>query len=156
MEYITLNYEDLENLNFLAEDVLHELRFNYYFYNDDGDCIKYDNSENKDILLEKNIQLLNDEKHYLEFRNNKELKKISFAEAVKISHKELIDKYLGRYLAKARGIMRKGSFPLTLMKVSNDISDEYLNNLFALRFKENLKLWTKYWEIERNENGKVD
>ncbi len=68
-----------------------------------------------------------------------------------MTHQEIIDKFLKPYLNKARNMMRKGSYDFTPLKVSDDISAEYLDNLFALRYKENLKLWTIQFDDEKED-----
>ncbi len=45
MEYTILTLNDLEDLNFLAEDVLHEIRFNGYRYTEDGEYIQFSPEE---------------------------------------------------------------------------------------------------------------
>ena len=142
MKYKVLTLNDLEDLNFLAEDVLHELRFHPYMYTDDGDYNSHYDAKERMELQELLIDEVKQSRFPLEFRNNKMLEQISFEEAVHMSHQKIIENFLKDYLQKFRGVMRKGSFPLTPFVVSEEITDNYLDNLFALRYKENLKLWT--------------
>jgi len=55
------------------------------------------------------------------------------------------EKYLKNVLSKARNIMRKGTM-VFLYEVSAEIPDSYLDDLLALRWRENLKLWAIQWE----------
>ena len=159
MNFKTLYIEDLEDLNYLAEEVLHDIRFHGYLYNDDGKDIS-DTCRCKPELLEEHMKLIENSQFPLEFRNNKELMKLSFEDAFELTHKQIIDKYLKPYLSKFRGMMRNGEHLRALMIVDESVSDEYLDNLFALRWKENLKLWCKYYEedkiMDRNPSFEVE
>ena len=51
-----------------------------------------------------------------------------------------------------RGILRKDTSAFgDLFVVSDEVPDDYLDDLIALRWRENLKLWTIQWDKEKND-----
>ncbi len=148
-----LGPNDIEDLNFLAEEVLIRLRYDGYQYDDEGNDIYPPSGD--DAKREERMKAFmawvekmeND--HPLEFRGNRELQKITFTEAIEMSFDEIKEKYLKDYLSMMRGIMRKDTMYIGLV-ADEDISDEYLDNLMAHRYKENLKLWTMQWGIDND------
>lgn len=148
MQQKILGLHDIEDLSYLAEEVLQEIRFNGYRYDDEGNTIFSSMSEEE--ITSKCVEFLEDSKNnYLEFRDNEVLKKISFSEAFEMELSEIKDKYLKNILKKARGIMRKASLPISMLFL-DEIDDEYLDNLLAIRWRENLKLWIIHWSFEEN------
>ncbi len=148
-----LGLNDIEDLNFLAEEVLINLRFEGYRYDDDGNDLYpplSDDEKRKERVkaMESWIEKM-ENNHPLEFRGNRELQKITFTEAIEMSFDEIKEKYLKNYLSMARGIMRKDTMYIGLM-ADEEVSDEYLDNLMAHRYKENLKLWTMQWGIDND------
>lgn len=86
---------------------------------------------------------------YLNFRENEELRKISFSDACNMSLQEIKNKYLASILGKAKNIMRKGTLhPYDIP--SPNIPDEYLEDLFALLWREDLKIWAIQWDKKCN------
>lgn len=67
--------------------------------------------------------------------------KISFYDASHLSFKEIKEKYLKEILPMARGIMRKDARLAHGAVVSDEVPDEFLDDILALRWKENSKLW---------------
>ncbi len=145
-----LGLNDIEDLNFLTEEVLIKLRYEGYRYDDDGNDI-YSYSDDDEVRKERLKALESwmekmENNHPLEFHGNRELQKITFSEVLEMSFDEIKEKYLKNYLSMARGIMRKDTMYIGLA-ADEEISDEYLDNLMAHRYKENLKLWTMQWGI---------
>lgn len=65
---------------------------------------------------------------------------------------EIKGEYLKDVLPVARGILRKDTSDFgDCFVVSDEVPDSYLDDLLALRWRENLKLWTMQWEREKKE-----
>ena len=63
---------------------------------------------------------------------------------------EIKEKYLKDVLPMMRGILRKDTSAFgDLFVVSDEVPDSYLDDLLALRWRENLKLWAMQWDKER-------
>ena len=148
MESIIIGKDDIENLNYLAEEVLMQLRYEGYRYDDDGnDKFPYqEGNENTDarvVAMHTWMDSLKDD-HPLEFRDNRKLQGISFGEALEMSYSEIKEKYLKDYLPMMRALMRNDKLCIGY-SVSDEVTDDFLDDLMALRWKENLKLWTMQW-----------
>lgn len=142
-----LEITDIEELNEIAEWLITTYKFEYLRYDDEGNWLEHED------LLERMSNKENDqEAYYFRFSDNEELMQISFVEAVNMPLVEIKEKYLKKYLPKLRAILRKDSNCQGL-RPADSISDEYLDNLLALRWKENLKLWTIRWDDSINEMG---
>lgn len=138
---------DLDFLNYMAEEILVNLRFDRFKYSADGNYIFMD----PDIFHAKEYfeKYKEHSKHdYLNFRECEELKKIAFYDALEISFEEVINKYLKDDLSLMRAIARKGTWDVGAPILDDSITDDYLDQLFALRWKENLKLWTMQWNAK--------
>lgn len=139
MKYI-ITASDFEELNNLAEDVITNLRFSRYQYDDNGNDaitgLSYD-----EVQKRIQFQIENEKNDYLNFKENDELKNISFYDAVYMPHQEVKEKYLKDILPIARGVMRKDPRMNHGAVVSDEVADDVLDNFLVLRWKENLKLW---------------
>ncbi len=155
MQTTILGLNDIEDLNYLAEEVLIRLRYEAYRYDENGDEKAFSKTENSphEERSEAVIEWAEKVKHNhpLSFRGNEELMEIPFTDALEITFDEIKEKYLKDYLPMMRGIMRKDTMLIGLA-AGSEISDEYLDNLMALRYKENLKLWTIQWG--KDDSGK--
>lgn len=49
--------------------------------------------------------------------------------------------------------MRKSAVEYGLTTVSSEVPDSYLDDLLALQWRENLKLWTMQWEDKQKYGG---
>lgn len=151
----TLTVWNQEDLHYLAEEVLVELCFYFYHYDDKGNYILsgLDRSERDEALTQAfERQLALGDRNFLDFRGNSALHQITFSEALHIPLETIKEKYLKDVLGKARSLLRKG-VPLCAMVVSDEVPDSYLDDLFALRWKENLKLWAIQWDKKREDSG---
>ena len=148
MQVKIIGKDDIEELNYLAEEVLMQLRFEGYRFDDKGnDRFPYDENHSHsearhEALLAWMDTLKHD--HPLEFRDNDRLHEITFGEALEMSFAEIKEKYLKDYLPMMRALMRKDSLCIGY-SVSDDVEDDFLDDLMALRWRENLKLWTMQW-----------
>ena len=137
---------DLEDLHFVAEDVITGLRFNRYYFDDEGNYIM-DRipKETWHEIFEK--ERASAKTNYLNFLENEELHQITFHDAVHMPLDEIKEKYLKDILPVARGILRKDTSAFgDFFVVSDEVPDSYIDDLLALRWKENLKLWTMQWD----------
>ena len=138
-----LTIYDLEKLNDAAEHIISTAQYNFSDYDDEGNYILYDTAEVQNAKLE---EWFNGKKsHYLCFRENEELHSISFSDALEMSLSEIKEKYLKEHMVKLCNMLRKDSANLNIVPVSDEVPDSYLEDLLALRWKENLKLWAIQW-----------
>ncbi len=148
---------DQEELHFIAEEVIVNLRHELYWYDDNGkrafEGLRDEKRTAAMIQAIKKQQSLGNE-DYLNFPDNETLHRITFSEALEMPLTTIKETYLREVLPKARNIMRKGTM-VFLYEVSEEVPDSYLDDLLALRWRENLKLWTMQWEHgqERREEG---
>ena len=143
---------DLEDLHFVAEDVITGLRFNRYYFDDEGNYIM-DRipKETWHEIFEK--ERASAKTNYLNFLENEELHQITFHDAVHMPLDEIKEKYLKDILPVARGILRKDTSAFgDFFVVSDEVPDSYIDDLLALRWKENLKLWTMQWDKDKEKS----
>ncbi|MEG2013195.1 MAG: hypothetical protein RR063_08320 [Anaerovoracaceae bacterium] len=124
MERISIN--DIEKLVLHADEVLTQIRFSRFFYNDNGD---YNSNADKENPA--------DEK-YLDFiRPNPILR---FSEANSATLEEIKKEYLQPHLALALSLFRKGVLGMPYY-VDASVSDEYLITLLTIRCKDVLRIF---------------
>lgn len=148
MQTRIIGKDDIENLNYLAEEVLMQLRYEGYRYDDEGnDKFPYqegnENSDTRLAAMQVWMESLKED-HPLEFRDNRKLQGITFGEALEMSFAEIKEKYIKDYLPMMRALMRKDNLCIGY-SVSDEVTDDFLDDLMALRWRENLKLWTMQW-----------
>lgn len=143
MDSKKIGINDIEDLNYLAEEVVVGLRYDGFNFDEEGKNIYMERPSDEEAL-QKITEWYEKKNNPLEFRTNEELQKLTFSDALEISFDEIKEKYLKDYLPMMRGIMRKDSMMIGLA-VDDTVTDEYPDNLLALRYKENLKLWTMQW-----------
>lgn len=150
---------DQEELHYIAEEVLIRLRYDLYLYDDEGNYLHDDEGHDltgqarrQAVLQSLDRQEALGDRHYLEFRGNKELQQIPFSKALEMPLETIKEKYLKYALDKARNMMRKGTVEYGIT-VSSEVPDSYLDDLLALRWRENLKLWTMQWEDKKKYGG---
>lgn len=144
MNKTELNIYELEKLSDTAEYIISSAWYNFPNYDENGDFIAvFSSVEDRHTWMEN--WLSQAETHTLCFRYNQTLRELSFSDALEMSLSEVKEKYLKDHLTKLRNMFRKDSLDLGYL-VSADIPDSYLDDLLALRWKENLKLWTIQWK----------
>ena len=89
---------------------------------------------------------------YLNFPENEELHQISFGEALDMPLSVIRETYLKDVLTKARNILRKGTLQCGDYTISDEVPDSYLDDLLALRWRENLKLCAVQWKKYKEED----
>lgn len=141
-----LNTNDLEAINDLAEDVITSLRFIRYLYNENGKDISREISI-EEMLGRIKKQIDNSKYDYLDFENNEELRKIPYRDSFEIPFQKIKDIYLNDTIKLARILMRTNPRLDYFARVSDDVPDEFLDDMLALRWRENLKLWLLYFAL---------
>ena len=144
---------DQEDLHDVAEDVIVGLRHKRYYFDDEGNYImdKLPREEWHSVFDKCTANAKSD---YLNFRENEELHQISFQDALYMPLEEIKEKYLKDILPVARGILRKDTSAFAdCFVVSDEVPDSYLDDLLALRWRENLKLWTIQWDQDKARDG---
>ena len=145
----TLTVWDQEILHYLAEEILIRLRYCLYWYDDEGkDALCDLAGPAREAALTEAVerQMALGDRDYLNFHENNELRKLSFSGALEMPLKTIKEKYLKDILGKARNMMRKGTLECGRVVVSGEVPDSYLDDLLALRWRENLKLWAIQWD----------
>jgi len=138
---------DQEELHYVAEEVIVGLRHVLYWYDDDGNsALEGLQGEARAAAmfqaLEKQEQLGDED--YLNIPENERLRQLTFSDALEMPLRTIKEKFLKDVLPKARNIMRKGTMVYDCV-VPEEVPDSYLDDLLALRWRENLKLWTMQW-----------
>lgn len=150
---------DQETLHALAEEVIIQLRYDDAKYDREGSYIPLSLSgeEREKFLEEARRRMADTPAGYLDFRaKEEELRQISLEDAVEMPLAVIKERYLGDHLQKARSILRRGTGNF-LIPVSEEVPDSYLEDLLALRWRENLKLWIVQWQLlEKLEREKRD
>lgn len=149
-----LTRNDFEELNNLAEDVITSLRYTRFWFDEEGRNVGDYLSEEE--ISQRMIRMVeNTEFDYLHFANNQELRKIPLQEAHSLSLKEIKEKYLKNDLKVARTIMRTNPRLDYWAVAGDDVPDSFLDELLALRWKENLKLWLTYFSCSEEKKNKL-
>lgn len=147
-----LSIWDQEDLHNVAEDVIVGLRYRRYYFDDEGNYIMHQLSEEERHAIYEKCDA-NAKNDYLNFHENKELYQISFHDALYMPLEEIKEKFLKDVLPVARGILRKDTMAFgCCFVISNEVPDSYLDDLLALRWRENLKIWTIQWDKEKGKD----
>ena len=143
------NQEELHNV---AEEVIVSLRYYRYYFDDEGNYIM-DQLSKEERLAVFEKRDANAKKDYLNFAENEELHQLSFSNALYMPLEEIKGKYLKDVLPVARGILRKDTSTFCyFFVVSDEVPDSYIDDLLALRWRENLKIWTIQWDNEKRKD----
>lgn len=145
-----INLNHIWKLENFVEKVVVDMRSTGFLYTSTGDRISTDVClGERQQSLEEHIE--NSKNDMFNFASNPLLSNISFEKAVGMSLEEIFDSFLtSDVLSKVRGILRKDSRNYYGMVVSDEISDDFLNQLIAIRWRENLKLWSMQHEVARD------
>ena len=137
---------DIKSLDFLAEDILHEIRFNGCNFDENGEWIEHD----KETYLTRYEEYIeNAENNILEFRKSHIIKRLTLRTLCSMTIEEIQEKYLSGILNKACAMMRKQAYLHICAELSNEISDEYLKDLFTIRWRDNAMMWIARYENAR-------
>lgn len=153
-----LSVWDQEDLHYVVETLIIALRYDYFMYDDEGNYLPdaCQSWEERTAALERMVKMQDERSHTdsLNFRENEQLRKISFSQALEMPLETIKEEYLKNVLPKARSILRKGSMlNIYPYAVSDELPDSFLDDLLALRWRENLKLWAIQWEQDESRCG---
>lgn len=146
-----LSIWDQEELHNVAEDVIVGLRYRRYHFDGEGNYImdKLPEKERHAIFEKCSANAKTD---YLNFQENEELRQIGFSDALYMPLEEIREKYLKDVLPVARGILRNDTMAFGyLFVVSDEVPDSYLDDLLALRWRENLKIFAIQWDKDKEQ-----
>jgi len=129
---------DIKSLDYLAEEILHEMRFNGCSFDENGEWIEYDKETH---LARYKEYIENADNNILEFRECKVFRELSMYDFCKLTVEDIQETYLADILPKACAIMRKLSCAYICAELSPEISDDYLKDLFTIRWRDNAMLW---------------
>lgn len=133
-----ISLSDIKSLDFLAEDVLHEMRFSGYCYDENGNHLFPTGDKLAALATEYWDEI---ENNILEFRKCTIFKEFSMLDFCKLTVEDIQETYLSDILPKACAIMRKYAHIFVGAELSPEISDEYLKDLFIIRWRDNAMLW---------------
>ena len=128
---------DLEEMVCLADDVLQQIRFSRYSYDSTGNRLPYEQIREK----------IGNGEEYFDFIGMDLIETIP--EACEISLDEIINRYLNPYLSMSRGMFRTGGIGMG-MYVQEDMSDDYLDKLLAIRCRDALIVCAAQREGRKN------
>lgn len=137
MEQKVFQIYDVEDLWNMVSELVFALFMNGMMLDEEGNYVGYD--EQKAHIweyLQKNPQY-----EYLDFSNCGELQGITLQEATELTVQEIKARYLSATLPIARKVMRSNCLLVSYGVPDESISDDYLDALFALAWKEELKMW---------------
>lgn len=129
---------DIKSLDYLAEEILHEMRFNGCSFDENGEWIEHDNDTRLNRYKE---YIENAENNILEFRECKLFRELSMHDFCKLTVEDIQERYLADILPKVSAMMRKLSSDYICAELSPEISDDYLKDLFTIRWRDNAMLW---------------
>lgn len=154
MERKALTIYDLEALNDAAEEVVTAvMRYRDVWFDEEGHDLRGSlNEKERKALADSWLNHLQETtaRNPLDFRCNTSLRSLSFHDALELTYQEIKENYLKDRLTKARNILRRGEYDGYYV-VSDEVPDSYLEDLIALRWKENLKLWTMQWDHDKED-----
>jgi hypothetical protein len=101
--------------------------------------------------LEKFVDEKDPQFRYLDIGNCEELKELSLADAEELSVEDIKQKYLYAALPMARKSFRNDHVAGTGLVAGPDISDEYLDIIFCLAWKNDLQMWCVWWLRNKQE-----
>ena len=151
-----LSIWDLEDLHNVAEEVSVSLRYWRYRFDNEGNYIMHrlSEEERRAVFEKSDAAAMSD---FLNFHENEQLHQLSFHDALYMPLEEIKEQYLKDVLPVARGILRKDTRDFCYnFVVSDEVPDSYIDDLLALRWRENLKLWTIQWDREKKKQAQPD
>lgn len=131
-----LTLQNIEELDYLVEEMLHTLRFSGLMYDENG---RFRGTTVNDEDIKYYWEHAQD--NILEFSTNEVIKSLTLKEVRNLSLDEIKMKYLQEVLPKARNMMRNQAPDMFNWTISSEISDEYLENLFAIHWRWNAMIW---------------
>ena len=150
MDKRVLTLTDIEELLWLSSELVWHLFMEGHSIDKDGNYIDYDEARVERFF--KYDRYNNPQFKYLNIRECKELQELSLAEVERLSVADIKSKYLYESLSMARKSYREDNVLLTGLIVSPEIPDDYLDALFCLAWKNDLKIWSIKWH-ENDDDG---
>ena len=141
MERKVLGLYDIEDLLWLASEQVWHLFMKRHFIDDEGNFVGFQ----EDKIEEYKSEYVAPAFHCLDFKNCDELRKLSLLEVEELSVEEIKSRYLHDILPIARRSFREDHILLTGMVAGAEISDDYLDAIFCLAWKNDLKIWCIKW-----------
>lgn len=138
-----ITFSDIASLDFLAEDALHEMRFSGFHYDEHGKWIPLEENSLEDRM---NEYRQNREENILEFAKCSAIRALSLTELANMPLAEIQKRYLSEVLHKACGVMRTIAYCSICAELSLEITDDYLRDLFSIRWRDNAMMWIARWE----------
>lgn len=153
MDKRVLTLTDIEELLWLSSELVWHLFMEGHSIDKDGNYIDYDKDRVERFF--KYDRYNNPQFKYLNIRECKELQELSLAEVERLSVADIKSKYLYESLSMARKSYREDNVLLTGLIVSPEIPDDYLDALFCLAWKNDLKIWSIKWHENDDDGEKI-
>ena len=153
MDKRVLTLTDIEELLWLSSELVWHLFMEGHSIDKDGNYIDYDEARVERFF--KYDRYNNPQFKYLNIRECKELQELSLAEVERLSVADIKSKYLYESLSMARKSYREDNVLLTGLIVSPEIPDDYLDALFCLAWKNDLKIWSIKWHENDDDGEKI-
>lgn len=144
MEKKVLGLTDIEDLSWLASELVWRLLMESVFIDSEGNYIGYDEKRVSRFIEEEETRT-NPQFMYLNFRECKELRELSFSDVEGLSVENIKQKYLFASLPMARKSFREDNIALTGLVAGPTIPDDYLDAIFCLAWKNDLRIWSLKW-----------
>lgn len=129
---------DIKSLDYLAEEILHYMRFSGFSYDENGELLSLKRDEMR-ARFDEYANTIHE--NILEFRECTVFKELSIHEFCILTVEDIQEKYLAEILPKACNMMRKQACVYVNAELSPEITDDYLKDLFTIRWRDNAMMW---------------
>jgi len=149
-----LGLTDIEDLLWLASELVWHLWMEAEFIDYEGNYLGFDEQRIKKSLKERytNQQFFK----FLNIKGCQELKKLSILDVEKLSVADIKARYLQDSLPMARKSFREDNILLSGLVAGESITDDYLDAIFCLAWKNDLKIWAIKWHENDNIDDETD
>lgn len=139
-----LGLTDIEDLLWLASELVWHLWMEADFIDYEGNYLGFDEQRIKKSIENKE-RFLNPQFKYLYIKGCQELRELSIHEIEKLTVSDIKKRYLLDSLPMARKSFREDNILLSGMVAGPTIPDDYLDAIFCLAWKNDLKIWGLKW-----------
>lgn len=144
---------DIEDLLWLASELVWHLWMEAEFIDYEGNYLGFDEQRIKKSLKER---YTNPQFKFLNIKGCLELKKLSILDVEKLSVADIKERYLQDSLPMARKSFREDNILLSGLVAGETITDDYLDAIFCLAWKNDLKIWAIKWHENDNIDDETD
>lgn len=139
-----LGLTDIEELLWLASELVWHLWMQAEFIDGEGNYLGFDEERMKKFA-EKQERISNPQFKYLNIKGCQELRKLGVLEIKELTASDIKKQYLSDSLPMVRKSFREDNILLSGMVAGPTISDDYLDTIFCLAWKNDLMIWGLKW-----------